>query len=234
MNRTFVLVSALGAGLMTTAGIAQTPAAAPASAPPATEAAAPAPVTPQAIPAKIALIAFEQAVFATNEGQKAVQDIQTKYKPKKDQIDGISHEVDALKKQLQSAPATLTDAERAAKMKEIDAKEKRLNHDAEDAQTAYNTDLQEAYGKVAAKVSTTLKKYVSDNGYTLLLDVSSQQSNVMWANQSTDVTQAVVTAYNTSSGVAAPVPSAPSAAAPAAARPRPSTPAPKPAAAPKQ
>jgi len=231
MNRTFVLISALGAGLMTTAGIAQTPAAAPAS--PATAPAAPAPVTPQAIPAKIALVAFEQAVFATNEGQKAVQDIQTKYKPKKDQIEGLSHEVDALKKQLQGAPATLTDAERAAKMKEIDAKEKRLNHDAEDAQTAYNTDLQEVYGKVAAKVSVTLKKYVSDNGFTLLLDVSSQQSNVMWANQSTDVTQAVVTAYNTSSGVAAPVPSAPSAPAPAAARPRPSTTAPKPAA-PKQ
>jgi outer membrane protein len=76
-----------------------------------------------------------------------------------------------------------------------------------------------------------LKKYVSDNGYTLLLDVSSQQSNVMWANQSTDVTQAVVTAYNTSSGVAAPVPSAPS--APAAARPHPPTTTPKPAA-PKQ
>jgi outer membrane protein len=219
---------------MTTAGKAQTPAAAPAST--ATEPAAPAPVTPQAIPAKIALVAFEQAVFATNEGQKAVQDIQTKYKPKKDQIETLSHEVDALKKQLQGAPATLTDAERAAKMKEIDAKEKRLNHDAEDAQTAYNTDLQEVYGKVAAKVSVTLKKYVSDNGFTLLLDVSSQQSNVMWANQSTDVTQAVVTAYNTSSGVAAPVPSAPSAPAPAAARPRPSTPStttPKPAA-PKQ
>jgi Skp family chaperone for outer membrane proteins len=116
-------------------------------------------------------------------------------------------------------------------MKEIDAKDKRLNHDAEDAQTAYNTDLQEAYSKVAAKVSVTLKKYVSDNGYTLLLDVSSQQSNVMWANQSTDVTQAIVTAYNASSGVAAPVPSAPS--APAATRPRPSTTAPKPAA-PKQ
>src|SRR5258705_4031047 len=234
MNRTLVLVSALGAGLMTTAGIAQTPAAAPVSPPPPTEAAARALVTPQAIPAKIALIAFEQAVFATNEGQKAVQDIQTKYKPKKDQIDGLSHEVDALKKQLQSAPATLSDADRAAKMKEIDAKEKRLNHDAEDAQTAYNTDLQEAYGKVAAKVSTTLKKYVSDNGYTLLLDVSSQQSNVMWANQSTDVTQAVVTAYNASSGVAAPAPSAPSAAAPAAARPRPAATTPKPAAAPKQ
>ena len=232
MNRTFVFISALSAGLMTTAVMAQAPAAEPAT-PAAAPAAAPAPVTPQAIPAKIALIAFEQAVFATNEGQKAVQDIQTKYKPKKDQIDGLSHEVDTLKKQLQSAPATLSDADRAAKMKEIDAKEKRLNHDAEDAQTAYNTDLQEAYGKVAAKVSAILKKYVQDNGYTLLLDVSSQQSNVMWANQSTDVTQAVVTAYNASSGVAAPVPAAPSAAAPAAARPHPATAAPKPAA-PKQ
>jgi outer membrane protein len=218
MNRNLILVSALGAGLITAAGMAQTPAA-PAPTAPAPQPAAEAPVTPQAIPAKIALVAFEQAVFATNEGQKAVQDIQTKYKPKKDQIENLSHEVDTLKKQLQSAPATLTDADRAAKMKEIDAKEKRLNHDAEDATTAYNTDLQEAYGKIAAKVSVALKKYVSDNGYTLLLDVSSQQSNVMWANQSTDVTQAVVTAYNTSSGVAAPAPAAPA----AAARPRPAT-----------
>ena len=230
MNRTLILVSALGAGLMTAAGMAQAPAA-PAPTPPATQPAAEAPVTPQAIPAKIALVAFEQAVFATNEGQKTVQDIQTKYKPKKDQIDTLSHEVDTLKKQLQSAPAALSDADRAAKMKEIDTKEKRLNHDAEDAQTAYNTDLQEAYGKVAAKVSVTLKKYVSDNGYTLLLDVSGQQSNVMWANQSTDVTQAVVAAYNTSSGVAAPAPSAP---APAAARPHPSTTTPPKATAPKQ
>jgi Skp family chaperone for outer membrane proteins len=226
MNRSLIFVSALGAGLMTAAGMAQTPAA-PAPAP---QPAAPAAVTPQAIPAKIALVAFEQAVFATNEGQKAVQDIQLKYKPKKDQIDTLSQEVDALKKQLQSAPTTLSDAERATRLKTIDTKEKALNRDAEEAQTAYNADLQEAYGKLASKVSGVLKKYVSDNGYTLLLDVSSQQSNVMWANQSTDVTQALVATYNTSSGVAAPPPSAPSAGAPA---PRPRPAAPKPAA-PKQ
>src|SRR6266852_9911756 len=118
MNRTFVLISVLGAGLMTTAGMAQTPAPAPAP-PPATEPAAPAPVTPQAIPAKIALVAFEQAVLATNEGQRSIQDIQQKYKPKKDQIDTLSQEVESLKKQLQDAPATVTDAERATKLKAI-------------------------------------------------------------------------------------------------------------------
>jgi len=231
MNRTLVLVSALGAGLMTAAGMAQTPAApAPTTAAPQPAAEAtptPTPAPPQAIPAKIALVAFEQAVLATNEGQRAIQDIQQKYKPKKDQIDALSNEVDTLKKQLQSAPATLTDAERANKLKEIDTKEKRLGHEADDAQKAYNTDLQEVYGKLAPKVSAALKKYVSDNGFTILLDVSSQQSNVMWIGPNIDVTQAVVTAYNVSSGVAPPAPAAPS--APAAARPRPTT-TPKPAA----
>jgi Skp family chaperone for outer membrane proteins len=219
MNRTLVLVSAMGAGLISTAvGMAQTPATtAPAPQPAAAEAA----VAPQAIPAKIALVAFEQAVFATNEGQRAVQDVQKKYEPRKAQIDTLSQEVDSLKKQAQSAPATLSDQERASRLKSIDVKEKQLNRDAEDAQTAYNTDLQESYGKVAAKVSVTLKDYVSKNGFTLLLDVSNQQSNVMWAVPSTDVTQAVVTAYNASSGVAAPVPSAPSATTPA--RPRTTT-----------
>ncbi len=232
MKRTLVLIAALGAGLTTVSAMAQAPAAqapatpapaAPAPATPAPQPAAAAPAAPQAIPAKIALVAFEQAVFATNEGQKAVQDVQKKYEPKKAQIDTLNQEVESLKKQMQSAPATLSDAERASKLKTIDTKEKQLNRDAEDATNAYNADLQEAYGKVAQKVSVTLKNYVAQNGFTLLLDVSSQSSNVMWAVPSTDVTQAVVAAYNTSSGVAAPAPAAPS-----ASRPRPTT-TPKPA-----
>ena len=184
MNRNLVLVSALGAGLIAAAGMAQT-AASPATTPSAPQPAAAA-VAPQPIPAKIALVAFEQAVFGTNEGQRTVQEVQKKYEPKKAQIDTLSQEVDSLKKQLQSAPATLSDEERATRLKNIDTKEKQLNREAEDAQTAYQADLQEAYGKVAQKVSVTLKKYVADNGYTLLLDVSNQQSNVMWASPTTD------------------------------------------------
>jgi Skp family chaperone for outer membrane proteins len=215
MNRTLALVLAVGTGLTTASAIAQAPAAATPAAP-----AAAVPPPPQAVPAKIALIAFEQGVFATNEGQRAVADIQKKYEPRKSQIDALSGEVDSLKKQLQSAPATLSDDERATRLKTIDTKEKQLTRDAEDAQNAYNADLQDAYGKIAQKFSAAVKNYVSQNGYTILLDVSNQQtSNVMWINPSTniDVTQAVVSAYNASSGVAAPSPGS------SAARPRPST-----------
>ncbi len=155
-----------------------------------------------------------------------MQELQKKYAPKKTQIDSLSAEVDSLKKQLQSAPATLSDTERASRLRTIDTKEKQLQRDAEDAQTAYNADMQESLGKVMQKIGPTVVKYVQDNGYTLLLDIGQQQGgvSVMWAAQGTDISQAIVNAYNASSGVAAPVPSAP---APSAARPHAAAPAAK-------
>jgi hypothetical protein len=85
---------------------------------------------------------------------------------------------------------------------------------------------------VEKKLGPVVIKYVQDNGYTMLLDNTGQQGgvSVLWTQPgTTDISQAVVDAYNSSSGVAAPaVPSAPS-----ASRPRPSTTTPKPAA-PKQ
>ncbi len=224
MNRTLVLATALSAALPSAIAMAQT---APAAATPAPAPAQAAPA-PQAVDAKVALIAFEQAVFSTNEGQTAVQTVQKKYEPKKAQIDTLSTEVDTLRKQAQAAPATASEEERARRQRDIDAKEKQLNRDAEDAQNAYNADLQEAYGKVAQKFSTVMKTYCQQNGFTLLLDVSSQQSPVMWALQSTDITAAAIDAYNKSSGVAAPPPSAPSASRPAGAASRPTTPARRP------
>lgn len=205
MNRTLFLVTALGAGMTAAPILAQTAASAPSAQ------TAPTAAAPQAIPAKVALIAFEQAVFSTNEGQVAVQTVQKKYEPRKAQIDSLSGEVDSLKKQAQSAPTTGSDDERQARLRTIDTKEKQLNRDAEDATNAYQADLQEAYTKVAQKFSVTMKNYCQQSGFTLLLDVSAQASNVMWAVQSTDITQAAVDAYNKSSGVGAPPPSAPSA-----------------------
>lgn len=221
MNRTLTLVSALGVGLMTVAASAQ-------ATKPATPAAAPAAVAPQAVPAKIALIAYEQVAAATNEGQRAIQTIQAKYAPKKKEIDSLSSEVDSLKKQLQAAPSTMSDSDRSSRLRNIDTKEKQLQRDAEDAQNAYNADLQDALGKVMQKLGPVVVKYVQDNGYTMLLDVSGQQQqggiSIMWAAPGSDISRAVIEAYNASSGVAAPVPSAP---APAAHHTTPHTPAKK-------
>ena len=212
MNRTLVLVTALAAGMTSAAGVAQ--AAAPQTAAPTAPAA---PVAPQAVPAKIALIEFEQAAAATNEGIRDLHDLQKKYEPKKTQLQTLGQEIDSLKKQLQSSSATLSDADRASRMRAIDTKEKQLQRDGEDASNAYNADVQESLGKVAKKLGPVVVKYVQQNGYTMLLDNTGQQGgalSLLWTIPGTDISQAVVDAYNTASGVAAPAPSAPTAARP--------------------
>lgn len=212
MNRTLVLATALAAGLAVPTLTAQAATSASNGAASAPNAA----VTPQAIPAKVAIIAFEQAVVATNEGQRALADVQKKYEPQKTKIDGESADVESLKKQVQGLPANTPDDERARRLRTIDEKEKQLNRDAEDAQNAYQGDLQEAYGKVAQKVGAAAVKYAQENGFTLMLNVGGNQQTpnpVLWFAQPTDITQAVVNAYNQASGVAAPPPSAPAPAA---------------------
>jgi outer membrane protein len=213
MNRTLALVTALAAGMTSAAGMAQTAGtpAAPAAAP--TQTAPPAPVAPHAVPAKIATIEFEQVAAATNEGQRALQTLQKKYEPKGAELQAKAQEIDTLKKQLQSAPATLTDSERASKLRAIETKEKQLQRDGEDAQQAVAGEQQQVVGVVAKKLAPVVKKYVEDNGYTMLLDITGQQGgsmSVLWTSEGTDISRAVLEAYNASSGIAPPVPSAPS------------------------
>jgi outer membrane protein len=174
------------------------------------------------MPAKIALIEFEEVAAATNEGQKTVADIQKKYEPAKAKLDALRAEIESLTKQLQSAPATMPEEEKASRARTIDTKQKQLQRDGEDAQTAYQADVQEAISKVETKLGPVVIKYVQQNGFTMLLDNTGQPQqgglNVLWA-PGTDISQAVVEAYNVSSGIAAPVPSAPSAARPRSATP---------------
>jgi len=65
-----------------------------------------------------------------------------------------------------------------------------------------------------------LDNYAKNNGYALVLDVSNQNSPVLWAGASADLTRAIVDQYNTVSGVPAPPP-APAAKSGLPAAPRP-------------
>jgi outer membrane protein len=147
-----------------------------------------------------------------------VADLVKKYQPQKDKLAALAAEIDSLKKQLQAAPATLPDDERASRLKTIDIKDKQYQRESDDFSTSSQADLQEALGKVAQKVDVVMRRYVSDNGYTLLFNVGDQSSPVMWAatEPNADITMAVIEAYNAASKVA-PLP----AAAPGAARPKP-------------
>jgi len=212
MNRSLIIAFMLasGMGLSAAAQTSPAPAAAPAG------------------PVKIAVVAFQAAVAKTNEGQRNYAELEKKYAPKESQLKALNDEIETLTKQLQAQGATLSDAERVSRAKTIDEKKKSLERSAGDLRTDGNQEIQQMYNTLASKVYDVMSTYAQQQGYTLVLDISQQQSPVLYALPSTEITQAVVDAYNVKSGVAAP----PAAAAPkpTATAPKPSTTAPKPAA----
>lgn len=179
--------------------------------------AAPAATTTTAAPTgttKVAVINFEAAVFQTNEGKKSIADIQQKFEPKRQELKKESDEINALKKQLQAAGDKLSDAERQSRTQTIDSKEKTFQRDGEDATQDYQQQMQQAYQQLAEKVYGVLQTYATQNGFGVVLDSSTTPSAppaVLWHRPTTDITKAVIDAYNVKSGVAAPtsVPSAP-------------------------
>ncbi len=197
MKLSLSLASLLTLGMISTAALAQ-------SAAPATSGST-----------RIAIIMFQPAVMQTNEGKRDIEQIETKYKPKQDQLKQESAELDTLKKQLQAQSSTLSDEQRAEKLKTIDDKTKMLHRDGEDAQSDFQQDMQQSYAQLAQKVFGTLQTYAKAHGYTVVLDASVQQSPVLYAAETDNITEAVINAYNVKSGIAAPPPSAPAPTAPA-------------------
>ena len=203
MKRSFTLVcllaSATGVGILssTSSALAQTPSAPSPAGSTAGLSAAPAVPTN----AKIAIIAFQQAVAATNEGQRNFAQLRVKFEPKQAQLKSQSDEIDSLKKQLQDAGTTLSEPERDSRLRTIDEKTKSLQRSAEDAQNEASGAMNDMYQQLAQKVYAVLETYSQQNQFTLVLDTSAQQTPVLWAPPSSDITKAVVDAYNAKSGV---------------------------------
>lgn len=184
-------------------------------------------------PTKIAIINIQAAIANTNEGQRDLDALQKKFEPKQIELKSLNDEVDNLKKQLATQSATLNDDEKNRRVQTIESKQKSLQRDLDDAQTDYQNQSNEIAQRIGQKLMQTLDKYAQQNGYAVVLDYSAQQSSVLWAAPTVDITKPVIEAYNVVSGVPAPpktsAPAAPSATTPPVRRPAVTTPAtPKP------
>jgi len=204
-----MLASTIGVGSVTFTSRASAQSPEPPSAP------TPAGTAVSSGPSRVAVIIFQQAVAQTNEGQRNLGQLQQKFRPKQAQLKTQSDEIDSLKKQLQDGGASLSEQEKDSRLRTIDEKTKALQRAAEDAQNDFNSQMNDVYQALAQKVYAVLDTYVKQQGFTLVLDASNQQTSpVLWLDPGTDITKAVVDAYNVKSGV----PAQPASTAPAAPR----------------
>jgi outer membrane protein len=192
MTRKFAII-AFVAIVLAAAAAAQAPASASSS----TTAAAPSGSASN----KIGIVNIQAAIVNTNEGQRDFQALEKKMEPKKAELQKANAEVEDLKKQLSTQGDKLNEQAHAELVKNIEAKSKSLQRSYEDAQTEFTTQQNEIANRIGQKMVEILEKYATANAYAVVLDVSGQQSPVLWASAATNITKPIVEAYNAQSNV---------------------------------
>lgn len=148
---------------------------------------------------KVAVISVQGAIVATKDGQKAAAELQAKAAPKQKEIEQRQNDINALQDQLTKGQNTLSEATKNDLYKNIEQKKKNLQRDVEDASAEMDAEQQKVLQQLGQKILAVIEKYARDQGYTMVVDVSSPQSPIMYASPSIDITKEIVDLYDKNS-----------------------------------
>ncbi|MCC6589344.1 MAG: OmpH family outer membrane protein [Bryobacterales bacterium] len=183
-----------------------------------------APAPAQQAPTKIAVINIQAALIGTADGKKAAADLQARFDPKRKILEGKQGEIAQLQQELNKGSNTMAEARRLDLTRQIDSKTKALQRDQQDAQEEFELEQNKVLNELGQRMMVVIDKYAKDNQYAVVIDISSQQTPVLWAANGINITDNIIALYDknapppASGGGAAAAPAAP--AAPPAAPPK--------------
>lgn len=152
---------------------------------------------------KVGIIHIQNALIGTKDGQKAVGELQAKFEPTSKRLEKMRDEINSLQAELNKGSNTMSDERRRDLAREIDQKTRSLNRATEDAQTEFGQEQDKILQELGQRMMAVLSKYSRDNGYSLILDVSSPQTPVLFASNGIDITQDIVKIYDEEAAKAA-------------------------------
>lgn len=177
---------------------------------------------------KIAVIDMQGALLQTKDGQKAAAELKTKFGPKEQEFNQRQQQLAAKQAQYRKTENTMSADAKAAAERDIQTLTKNLQRDTDDTKADFQQEENRLLGGIMQKMQQVYTKYANDNQLTMIVDISSQPNNLLYADQSVNITAAVIALYDKSAAVTPPAaPGAGPATKPPAAAPATPTPAPR-------
>ncbi len=149
--------------------------------------------------AKVGVISVQGAIVGTKDGQKASQELDAKFVPKKKDFDARQSELAQLQEQYNKGGNLMSEDKRNQLARDIDEKKKRLERDTQDAQEELQGEQQRVLQGLGQRMMAVIEKYAKDNGYTMILDVSNPNTPVLYASSGIDITQDIISLYDKTS-----------------------------------
>lgn len=177
-------------------------------------AAAPA-VQAQQAPTKVAIINIQSAILATKDGEKAREALRVKFESRSKDLESRMVEINKKREALQKSSNTLSAEARDKQTREIEDLQKKYQWDAEDFQSDVQQEEQKLVGEIGNRMISIIDEYSKGQNFALVLDVSSQQSPVLWAASGIEITRDIVELYDKKNPSGATAPAATPTAKPA-------------------
>ena len=141
---------------------------------------------------KVVVVDFEGAVVGSAEGKKASEKYTAAAQAKQNDIEKRQKELDDQQKKLQNGGRTLSDAAKAELQRDIDRRTTDLKRIGEDAQKEMQTMRDDLLRPIAERATQLLQAMASAENYTLVIDVSNPETNVIWKNPKNDITEELI------------------------------------------
>ena len=173
---------------------------------------------------KFAVINVRQAIVTTSEGKQASGELQTQFAARQNELEGLNKQINDLRQRLSSGQNTLSDEEKVRLTNQGQRLTQQLDRKNNELQQDLNAAQGEIVDRIGRKMMDVLERYARENNITAVFDSSAQNSPILFASTSVDITQDIIKLYDQAyPGKGAAAASAP-ASKPAATTPKPATP----------
>lgn len=129
-----------------------------------------------AVPAKVGVISVSAAIQSTAEGKQAAAELQSQFAPRQTELDNLRKQIEDLQTRLRTTSNTLSDEEKARLSREGDQYTRTYQRKQQESQDDYTEAEREIVDRIGRKMIDVLDKYSKDNGYSLILDNSAQNT----------------------------------------------------------
>jgi len=156
---------------------------------------------------RVGVINVRAAILSTQEGKAGIAQMESRFGPKRQQLQDEQKQVQTMQQQLQQGANTLSADARAQLQDNAQRAERRLEEDTSDAQTDFENAGNQLVAQIMQKMMPLLQSYATEHGFAVILDssVPGQQNPLLYASENTNIGPDIVKLYDQKY----PVPNAP-------------------------
>jgi outer membrane protein len=172
---------------------------------------------------KVGVISIRQAIVATAEGKQASAELQSQFAPRQTEIENLNKQINDIRQRLAACEGKCSQDEIARLTTQGQRAAAQLERKQNEYQEDVNTAQQDVIDRIGRKMVDVIDRYARENGYSVILDSSAQNTPLLYVSTQIEITQDIIRLFDSAYPVKA---GAPAQQRPAAPKPAATTPPP--------